>query len=190
MTRGRFTSTFLHECFVYDPVTGVLRWKEHRPLAHFLNERTMLSSNARWGGKIAGTRHKARGRASNRFYIVVWVQKERHQAHRVIWSMVHGMDLNEVPEFLDHRDGFGDNNCLNNLRPATKSQNSSNKVKGTNNTSGFKGVYWHSRSNAYVAKIKQGSTVLYLGTFESAAEAHEAYKMAAAKLHGEFARFE
>jgi hypothetical protein len=100
-------------------------------------------------------------------------------------------DTNKSP---DHIDGNGLNNVyapckpINNLRPATKSQNSANTGKRSDNTSGKKGV---SRSGLkWRAAISYLGRTIHLGYFNTPELAHEAYRQAALKYHGEFARTE
>jgi hypothetical protein len=91
---------------------------------------------------------------------------------------------------VDHVDGDGLNNRRCNLRPATSSQNKHNRGKGRNNTSGFKGVWWHKQHGRWAADIWLHSKKRFLGLFDTAELAHAAYCKAAAELHGEFARTE
>ena len=56
------------------------------------------------------------------------------------------------------------------------------------NTSGYKGVVRHHRSGRWNAQIKDGPKSLFLGSFETAADAARAYDEAALRLRGEFAR--
>jgi hypothetical protein len=88
---------------------------------------------------------------------------------------------------VDHKK-HGDtlNNRRSNLRLATKSQNGCNRGKQRNNTSGHKGVCWDSAKGKWRAEIKAGGKKFHLGRFRDKAEAAEAYKNAATKLHGEF----
>lgn len=182
------TNEFLNECFYYDALTGVLRWKENRPAYHFSCERLRRSNNARWGGKVAGTKHIAHGRKPGCFYVMVWVAGVRQSAHRVAWALAHGLNLDEVPEFIDHRNGDGTDNRLKNLRCATKEQNGWNRSLNSNNMSGYKGVYYRPGENCYIAAITAKGTKHYLGCFTTIKDAAEAYKLAAEQLHGEFAR--
>lgn len=89
---------------------------------------------------------------------------------------------------IDHKDGNGLNNQRSNLRVATRSQNGANRRRDETNTTGFKGVHRH--RDAFCAQIWINGVQKYLGRFPTPEKAHEAYKSAATKLYGEFARFE
>lgn len=99
--------------------------------------------------------------------------------HRMLMGSPKGMQI-------DHHDGDVLNNRRTNLRVATVTQNQYNQRLHSNNTTGFKGVYF-SRGK-YVAQIKILGRVTYLGRFFTAKEASDAYNAAASKLHGEFVR--
>lgn len=103
-------------------------------------------------------------------------------AHRLAWLYVHGV----VPEYLDHIDGNGANNALNNLRPATKQQNCRYRKLNADNEIGLKGV--RRVGKKYVARINTGKKPTYLGIFKTKEQAHAAYCEAAKKHFGEFAR--
>lgn len=92
---------------------------------------------------------------------------------------------------LDHKDGNGLNNQKSNLRMATLSQNGANKFKSKNNKSGYKGVCFYNKSKLkpWKAQITKDKKKIYLGCFATKEEAHEAYKVAAIELHGEFAKW-
>jgi hypothetical protein len=55
------------------------------------------------------------------------------------------------------------------------------------NTSGFKGVSLHKKSNKYHANIMVNQKLIYLGSFTDPVEAAHAYDEAAKYHHGEFA---
>jgi len=88
---------------------------------------------------------------------------------------------------VDHRDGNGLHNWRGNLRASTHSQNQWNRPKYSNNTSGFKGVFWHTKCHKWYAKIEANRRQSYLGLFEDIRDAAAAYNAAALRLHGEFA---
>jgi hypothetical protein len=109
--------------------------------------------------------------------------------HRVILERVLGRSL-DTGELVDHIDGDPLNNCRSNLRVATYAQNSMNSKRQVRSSSGYKGVYWDKRIQRYRAQITCNQKRIRLGTFKTPEEAHEAYKIAAVKYFGEFARFE
>lgn len=63
-----------------------------------------------------------------------------------------------------------------------------NTGKRADNTSGYKGVTWDKREQKWRARIGKEGKRKHLGYFDTAEEAHEAYKNAAPEYHGEFAR--
>lgn len=107
--------------------------------------------------------------------------------HRVVMERVLGRPLVKG-EIVDHIDGNTLNNCRNNLRVCTYSQNHYNRKKYEN--SQYKGICYVKRQGKWIAGIKVNRKRIYLGAYETPEEAHEAYKTAALKYAGEFARFE
>jgi hypothetical protein len=76
-----------------------------------------------------------------------------------------------------------------NLRRATHLENMRNIGVRKGSTSGFKGVSWHGPSKKWRARITiNGKRRISLGLFESKEKAGEAYRLAAYKYHGSFAR--
>lgn len=112
--------------------------------------------------------------------------KQTISMHRVILSRALGRSL-EKCEFVDHIDGNTLNNIRSNLRVATHAENLRNRKRQSNNKSGFKGVTY-SRGR-WVAEIRANKRKIYLGSYNTPEEAHEAYKTAAVKYHGDFANF-
>lgn len=88
---------------------------------------------------------------------------------------------------IDHK-GLRRDNSWNMIRPATHSQNKMNTPIQLNNTTGYKGVTFDYRRRKYAANIKKDKRNIFLGYFEEASEAYEAYIIAAKELHGEFTR--
>jgi hypothetical protein len=87
---------------------------------------------------------------------------------------------------LDHKDGNRLNNCRDNLRPCTQSQNQANRRKVAG-SSQYKGVTWNQGCRKWQAAVKKDGKNFYLGLFSDEAQAALAYKVAATELHGEFA---
>jgi hypothetical protein len=101
--------------------------------------------------------------------------------------IMHRLILNAPNSLvIDHTDHNGLNNRKSNIRICTQSQNCMNKKVQSNNTSGYRGVSFHKKKNKYQATIMDNRKQIYLGAFNTAIEASEAYQAAAKKLFGEF----
>lgn len=102
--------------------------------------------------------------------------------HREILGLKHG-DTRKV----DHESGCGLDNRRDNIRVATSAENNRNAKRSITNSTGFKGVQKYFRR--FRAFITVDGKRIWLGSFPTAEEAHEAYKAAAVKYFGKFARF-
>jgi hypothetical protein len=132
----------------------------------------MLKTIGKWclqSGRYAATRFRGR----------LWLM------HDLLMLWAYG----EPPQGkkVDHRNRDGLDNRLRNLRYATSSQNNANKLKRSDNTSGYKGVFWHKRAKKWMAQLGYQNKLHYLGLFASKKEAALAYNEAAEQLAGEFA---
>jgi hypothetical protein len=99
---------------------------------------------------------------------------------------LHRFLLEEPMGTVDHRDGDGLNCQRNNLRLATKKQNSANRRKEPGTSSVYKGVSFERERKIWKAYI--GGPLKHLGRFEFQTEAALAYDRAAIERYGEFAR--
>jgi hypothetical protein len=88
---------------------------------------------------------------------------------------------------IDHQNRDTLDNRKGNLRFCSASQNGANRSVRSNNTSGFKGVYWKSDRCKWRAMTRASGKPIHIGDFSSAQEAALAYDAAAVKLFGEFA---
>lgn len=89
---------------------------------------------------------------------------------------------------VDHINGNGLDNRRINLRLATCAQNRKNVRPHKKSASGLKGAAYHTQTGRWLARIKCDGKTHYLGIFQTAQQAHEAYCKASVELHGEFAR--
>lgn len=155
----------LEELFHFDVERGVLIRKITR------------APNA-LAGSIVGT-------IDGRGYLHTNILGRFYRVHRLAYLMHYGVD---PATHIDHVDGDKLNNRPENLRPATDQQNAGNSKTPQHNTSGFKGVYRHSRGRKWCAQIKRNRITTYLGWFDTPEEAHAAYMAAAREHFGEYAR--
>lgn len=164
------TAERLQEILNYNPKTGIFTWKK------------TLSIRAPAGVNAGG-----RARNDHREFHLIGIEGRKYQASHLAWLYVHGT----WPEHqIDHRDGNPLNNCIDNLRAASGSQNQANRGRNKNNTSGYKGVYWDRSSGRWAANIWKNRRKIWLGCHDTAELAHAAYCRAALEHHGEFARFD
>ena len=154
----------------YDPETGVLRWK--------YREDRSKAWNVHFAGKEAGC---IQARSDGKQYRAVRLNDVLCVAHQIIWLWVHG----EWAEAgIDHRDGFGLHNWIDNLRKATQAQNTQNRGAQRNSSTGIKGIGRH--GSRWRARIT-GHGVTQEKTFRTLAEAMRWYRDMTVFLHGEFA---
>lgn len=158
-----FSAQELRDVIYYDPNTGIFRWTKTRGRAH--------------KGKTAGCK-------DTRGYLMLRVFGSAYLVHRLAWFYMTGR---WPVDQIDHIDRDRTNNRFENLREATNSQNKINCGLQSNNASGFKGVSWRRQCNRWGAQIGAHGKLHYLGLFDSAEEAAEAYVRAAKRFHGEFA---
>ena len=164
------TSEYLREQMRYDPETGDLWWRVPTP-------------NRRIDRPAGG------GTGSGKYRQIEFAGRRVYYVHRLVWLYVHG----EWPEHaIDHINGDPTDNRIANLREADAPRNGQNRPRQANNRSGFKGIYLKNAklSKPWTAEIAAHGKRHRLGYFATPEEAHEAYKEAAARLHGEFARTE
>lgn len=149
----------------YEPETGEFYW---------LVRKQMYGGIAKPGDLVKGTPNVWG-------YKVIGINRRRYIASRLAWFYVHGTwPVGEV----DHANMDIDDNRIANLRDTTKAMQRGNQRVRTDSKSGIKGVDWH-RGRWRARRAKKT-----LGSFATKEEAAAAYKAAALRVFGEFARFE
>lgn len=157
------TPAELRDDLHYDEKTGVFTWQVKR--------------NGCVPGAVAGTV------SGPDYYRNICVRGCLAAAHRLAWLYVKG----EWPtDQLDHINGNRDDNRISNLREATQGENSFNRKRYSNNSSGVKGVYWNKSIGKWHAQIRANRKRHHVGFFPSVEAARAAYLAASARLHGEF----
>lgn len=122
----------------------------------------------RSNGKVRGT-FKAR-------YVKMTIQGHEYYMHRLVWFYHY----KTWPTALDHADGNGFNNKIENLREATPAQNIANATYGK-----FRGVELHGAK--WRARIWVEGNRIELGSYDTVEEAQAAFAEAADRFYGEFA---
>lgn len=143
-------STRLRELLNYDPATGVFTRR--------------LGVRGFAAGSTVGSPHSAG-------YIYCSVAGYRCFAHRLAWCYMYG----DWPEGeLDHINGVRNDNRIDNLRLATRSENMLNRHRPRKgNKSGYIGVSSH--KDRWRADLTVDGAQQYLGLFDTPEEAHAAY---------------
>jgi len=155
------TQEKLHELFEYRD--GNLYWKYHK-------YKKLI-------GKKAGFLYKDG-------YIGVGLNKKQYKVHRIIYELHYG----NCPEFIDHINGIKSDNRIQNLREATRSQNSYNQKLNKNNKSGIKNVYWNKNEKKWIVEISSKNKIVFHKLFNDLELAELVAIEARNKYHGKFAK--
>jgi hypothetical protein len=189
MQEGVFVSRQRAVNLFAPPVTVTRHWKQQ--ISGFLHRGTMTQELPLSGGGsflVSDCDYEKLSRATWRLnangYAVTgkWTRRGTNSifAHRLILG-VTGDDM-----VVDHINGDKLDNRRENLRTCTCAQNTANRGKQINNTSGYKGVHrlpW----GRYRAEISVNGKKHNLGCFKTAEDAAVAYDAAARELLGKFA---
>ncbi|MEL6236978.1 MAG: HNH endonuclease [Pseudomonadota bacterium] len=114
-------------------------------------------------------------------YILITVDRSIHRAHRLAWVYIHG----SAPcGDIDHINGIRSDNRICNLRDVSHTVNLQNRKGATvSSKSGILGVRKHRACDKWEARIKVAGKQRYLGLYETAEEAREAYLSAKRQFH-------
>lgn len=167
---------YLKECFSYNEDSGEVFWLK-RPRYHFNSDVDMKKSNTKMKGKLAGTKRRIAGQKG---YIIVSISGEKYYLHRLIMKMLFGDKISQHSE-VDHINGDGTDNRLENLRIVDRIENSKNKKIPSNNSSGHIGVHLCGLTGVWVSQIKVGNSRIKLGKFKNIDDAIKARKAAEIK---------
>jgi hypothetical protein len=151
----------------YDSDTGLFYWNSPR------------ANNKIQAGDVAGSLHPTG-------YVKLSFAHEGRtrsiSAHRLAYYMSYG----KLPKVIDHANGNGSDNRIENLREATHQQNRMNARVRIDNASKVTGVYYRKDCDKWRAEICKDGNRTHLGFFKTKEEAIEARKEAEDELFGEF----
>jgi len=85
----------------------------------------------------------------------------------------------------DHKDQNGLHNWRGNLRIASPQANRLNQKLRVDNTSGYRGTYWHKRHRRWCCTVSINKKQTTIGYFHDKISAAKAYDRAAIKYYGE-----
>src|SRR6516164_8572552 len=147
------TPEYLRKLLAYDATTGVFTWRVGRARTRH--------------GTVAGT-------LEHDGYRRIRIDRRAYHSHRLAWFYVHGKWPKDQ---IDHINGNRDDNCIANLREASRSQNLANARHHRRSKAPYKGITL--LRGKWVAQISIYGRKRYLGYFDTPEAAHTAYCKAA-----------
>jgi hypothetical protein len=183
MTKSLPSAEFLHECFAYDPDTGVISWK-NRPRHHFTSDAHWKKHNTRFAGRPTGCKQYTARKTPSSLHVSVLGHPR--SVHRVIWKMIY---RDEPSLFIDHVNGDPFDNRLCNLRLSSHSSNQWNRGATKRNKSGFKGVSWSKKRSMWKVGFHVGEKNIHFGYFELKCLAAVAAAKGSLMIHGKFSEY-
>jgi HNH endonuclease len=123
--------------------------------------------------------NKAGSISSSTGYIEIGIGGRKYGAHRLAWLLSYG----EWPENeVDHINGIRTDNRLSNLRSATSGENKQNQRQPHKDSlTGYLGV--SKNGKRFSARIQLNGKFVYVGTFDTAEQASNAYLAKKREVH-------
>jgi hypothetical protein len=92
-----------------------------------------------------------------------------------------------MPTLIDHVNRNKSDNRIANLRLSDRTKNAQNTSKRTDNTSGYRGVTWHKKTEKWRVQIYNNGKWTHGGLYADKEDAARRYNELAIEYHGEFA---
>lgn len=163
MGGAHITQERLRYLLHYDTETGIFTW------LHPTSNRVTVGRQA--------------GNLDALGYIQMSIDGKDYRGHRLAWLYMTGC----VPEAeVDHINRIRSDNRWANLRSATREENARNRVAYRNNKLGIKGVA--RKGSRYSARIWMDGASRLIGWYDTAEQAHEAFRVASNENFGDFSR--
>jgi len=162
---------FIREKYLYDAKTGLV---------------TFRTTEGRKAGRVTGNSKDGGGYPV--FFVTLPSGRRQLKVHLVGWLLTYGVWPDHE---VDHKDEDKSNNCLDNLRRATGSQNRANIRKyktwgGKPTSSQYKGVSWIKDKSQWMAYIRVDKKLIKLGHYDDEILAAKAYDTAAQAYHSDY----
>ena len=116
---------------------------------------------------------------------------KRHLSKLILMhNVVYKWEYGKIPKgyTVDHKNGSGFDNRLQNLRLATQTQQNFNTGPRSSNTSGYRGVFWHIGAKKWMVQLRKNNEYYYGGVFKKKKDAIRVAAELYQELAGEFAR--
>jgi len=107
---------------------------------------------------------------NNAGYLRSQINTKNIYIHRIIGLVYLGLDINDQLQEIDHINRIKTDNRVDNLRIVNRQQNNWNIES--------KGYYFNKKTGKYIASIRLNRKPIYLGSFNTAEEASNAYQSA------------
>jgi len=157
----------LQQIISYNPATGKLCWLTAKPEMFEPGKRHSAETRcAIWNSKYSG-RAALQHKDKDRPYAYGDIFGRKYYAHRVAFAIMTG----RWPEIIDHIDGNKSNNCWQNLREVTRTENMQNTSLRADNTSGHVGVSFDANRGLWMSEIYVNGTKNFLGRYADKNEA-------------------
>ena len=124
------------------------------------------------------------GSINSNGYLQTRVSCKSYVNHRLIFLMHYGF----LPKCIDHIDNNRTNNKIENLRPATISENGMNQRIRSDNTAGVKNVYFNKRDGTWQVQITLNGKKMHFGYYKDIDYAKFVADAMRYKFFGKFAR--
>jgi hypothetical protein len=112
-------------------------------------------------------------------YALAMIDGKKTRMHHLILPKKKGFEIDHI-----NRNRSDNRRC--NLRYVTSSQNTMNSSKRSDNTSGYRGVWWDKEKKKWRVEIMMNRKKIYIGTFVDIEDAAKAYKNKAIELFQEY----
>lgn len=142
--RAKALLPIIQASFSYDPLTGDIKWIK--------------------SGRGKAKKGELAGHVTKCGYRRICINQTDLMAHRVAWALYYGSWPQGI---IDHIDGNGLNNKIDNLRDADFLANQRNSFLSINNRSGINGVNWNSEKQKWEAKISVHNKIRYIGRYDT-----------------------
>lgn len=151
-----------NQLFIYEAESGRLFWRP--PPERYANGRkrhqTILTP------KVAGSYNHKRN------FINIQVGGKNYKAHHIVWLLHYG---EMPPKMIDHINGNGEDNRIENLRLADPHENCQNLSLRRDNALGLTGVWFDKRRGVYCAELSICGKRKRQYGFKTKEEAYAAY---------------